>query len=256
MNAAWMPRAALLPTVGIEICRAPVLFMKNHNQMIAAPKKLKNAGGLRVCITGGIACGKSVLGALLAQKGFAVIEADNVCHKLMRAGTVCCKAIVRRFGRSVVGRNGEIDRAALARRVFANVAERKALEAILHPRARRAIKVWLAKNSRISGCRAVAGIAIVPLLYEAGWEQDWDLVICVAAPEQLQAQRLRARGLGAAEIHRRIAAQMPVETKMRRADFVIFNAGTLDCARDQLENIFAGIMNKMEKKNGRQAQHG
>ena len=83
--------------------------------------------------------------------------------------------------------------------------------------------------------------AVVPLVYEAGWESDWDRVVCVAAPPTLQRRRLAARGLASTEIRRRLAAQWPVPDKARRADAVIFNAGVPALAEEQARRIVERI---------------
>ncbi|MFH1477476.1 MAG: dephospho-CoA kinase [Verrucomicrobiota bacterium] len=105
--------------------------------------KAPAAPWLRICVTGGIACGKSLVGACLETLGVAVIEADTVCHGLMRAGTPLFPRIVAAFGRAILGSDGEIDRAALGRRVFGDAAALLRLNAILHPAAKRAIEAWV-----------------------------------------------------------------------------------------------------------------
>lgn len=97
----------------------------------------------RVALTGGIACGKSVVGAILQGRGVAVCDADHVAHALMRAGSEAYDAIVRTFGRGVVGADGELDRGSFGRLVFSDEAARQQLNAIVHPRVRVAWDAWL-----------------------------------------------------------------------------------------------------------------
>lgn len=211
---------------------------------------------LRICVTGGIACGKSLVGSFLETLGVAVIDADTVCHDLMRAGTPLFSMIIAVFGREIVAADGEIDRAVLGRRVFGDAAALGRLNALLHPAAQDAIEEWvLARRTAASfnkgpgWCGGVA--AIIPLLYETGWTAAWDRIICVGAPIAMQRQRLRSKGFTEKEAHDRIAAQWPVEDKMKRADYVIFNAGTQVCAQRQTVQIMQHIGIHVEKSDGR-----
>jgi dephospho-CoA kinase len=177
-----------------------------------------------ICITGGIACGKSSVAGILVKLGIPVIEADAVCHDLLEKNAAVIRRITAVFGRRVLKRSGAVDRRALGRIVFAGEKMRKKLNAIVHPAARRQIRAWL-KSGKIR--RAALAAAVVPLVYEARWHRDWDRVVCVAAPLTMQVARLRKKGLSGKEAAARIAAQMPVSEKMERADHVIFNSGTL-----------------------------
>jgi len=232
-----------------------------------------SAPWLRLCVTGGIACGKSLVGAHLAALGVAVIEADAVCHGLMRTGTPLFPQIVAAFGRAILGSDGEIDRAALGRRVFGEAAALARLNALLHPAARSAIEAWVHERrmalqagqqpcfagSLRPGESAIGNstqrwrggvVAIVPLLYETGWAAAWDRVICVGAPIALQRQRLCAKGLTEKEANDRLAAQWPVEDKMKCADYVVFNAGTRVCAQRQTVQVMQQVGIHVEKSDG------
>jgi len=222
---------------------------------------------LRICVTGGIACGKSLVGAWLEALGVAVIEADVVCHDLMRPGAPLFPQIVAAFGRAMLAPDGGIDRAVLGRRVFGDAAALARLNALLHPAAQDAIEAWVRARRAEARLQPVAAIsdqrsairnqkseirnsvqgwrggvaAIIPLLYEAGWEAAWDRVICVGAPVALQRERLRSRGFTEEEARGRLAAQWPVEDKMKRADYVVFNAGTPACAQMQTVQVMQQI---------------
>jgi len=211
---------------------------------------------LRLCVTGGIACGKSLVGACLEALGVAVIDADTVCHGLMRAGTPLFTQIVAAFGREIIAPDGEIDRAVLGRRVFGDAAALARLNALLHPAAERAIEAWVLAR-REEACRNMGqgwrgGVAaIIPLLYETARETAWDRVICVSAPIALQQKRLRSKGFTEKEAHDRMAAQWPVEDKIKRADYVVFNAGTQVCAQRQTVQVMQHIGIHVEKSDGR-----
>lgn len=196
--------------------------------------------GLAVGLTGGIACGKSEVGRLLAGLGADILDADDVAHELIRKNGPLFRRVVARFGREVVGRDGEIDRAALGRRVFADAAERQALEAMIHPAVIRRMKTW-AQTSVKSGRVAVG---IVPLLFEVGMTKPWDAIVCVTAPADTVVRRLAKRGLTPAEARRRMRAQMPVRQKCAKSDFVIRNDGPLRGLKTQTLRIWRELLKK------------
>ena len=205
---------------------------------------------VRVCVTGGIACGKNLIGAMLEEMGVPVIDADLVCHDLMKSGGGLYKRLVAAFGKTILGADNEINRRAMGRRVFADAAKLKRLNRLVHPEVIRAIDAWIGAQAPGAGRRRMVA-ALVPLVYEAHWERAWDWIICVGAPMSVQIARLKSRGLTELEARVRIAAQWSVDEKMKRADYVVFNAGTPECARRQIARIFDDMMQHMEKKHGR-----
>ncbi len=185
-------------------------------------------------ITGGVGMGKSTSGALLEKQGMAVADTDRIARQLVEPGQPALAEIAGVFGPSVISPNGALDRKELARRVFADAAERAKLEAILHPKIR---EVWEAevKRWRVSGC--ARGAVIIPLLFETRAESLFDAIICVACCAASQFERLRERGWSRAEIKQRLAAQWPAEEKIARADFVIWTDTTLEAHAAQLERV-------------------
>ena len=165
-------------------------------------------------------------------------DTDLLAHEAMAAGTSVHHNIIRAFGRQVMAADGQIDRRALARDVFDDVARRARLERIVHPAVMRQVKRWIREQAR-SGVRMVA--VLVPLLYEAHLERDWDAVICVVAPPQRQRKWLVARGLGSRAVAARIAAQMPVAEKMVRAPYVVYNCGTSALLAEQVKRVIKSI---------------
>jgi dephospho-CoA kinase len=192
---------------------------------------------LRIGITGGIACGKSLAGICVADQGIPVCDADDLAHEAMRPGMPVYDRVVGIFGRAVLAEGGEIDRRTLGAVVFADPARRAQLDAAVRPAVRDAWTRWLESRP---GARAAA--VIVPLLYEAGAGAGWDAVICVAAPRKEQMERLRRRGFSDAEAQARVDAQMPIEEKMERADYVLYNAGTKELLALQMERALQRIM--------------
>ncbi len=198
--------------------------------------------GLAIGLTGGIACGKTEVGRLLEREGAEVCDADAVAHDLIRAGQPLFDRVVERFGPGIVGRDGEIDRQALGRIVFADAGERAALEKIVHPDVIGVLREW---RDEVVG-RGRHAVAVIPLLFEVGLDALWDATVCVTAPDGAVAERLKARGLTADEARSRIAAQMPVERKAEKADYVIRNEGTLKDLARETRNVWERLL-KEEK---------
>ncbi len=188
-------------------------------------------------MTGGIACGKSTVAEFWRQWGAAVLDADHVAHALIAPGGECVEAVAREFGDRVRAVQGGIDRRALGAIVFADTSALERLNRLLHPAVIRRMRAW-ADGIRRAG---QVGVAVVPLLYEAGMEKAWDAVVCVAAREETMLARLAARGLSPAAARARIASQWPVREKMARADRVIDNDGD----RTELEKQCRAIWNDL-----------
>ena len=123
------------------------------------PTEAPAAPWLRLCVTGGIACGKSLVGARLEALGVAVIEADTVCHGLMRAGMPLFSQIVDAFGRAILAPDGDIDRAVLGRRVFGDTVALGRLNAFLHPAAQAAIEAWVLARREEARLQSAATIS-------------------------------------------------------------------------------------------------
>jgi len=193
-----------------------------------------------VGITGGIACGKSEVGRVLAGAGVAIRDADEVAHEVIEQDSPAYRAIRERFGAGILASDGAIDRGALGARVFANPEERAALNAIVHPAVLRNLHAWRQQKRKEGRPAAV----IIPLLFEVGATNGWTAIICVAANQPTVVERLRARGLTEDEARARIGAQMPIEEKMRRSDYVIVNEGTLDELKKKTRAVWEAILNK------------
>jgi len=184
-------------------------------------------------LTGGVGMGKSTVARLLAKAGLPVLDTDDLAREVVQPGEPALEAIREEFGMEFIGSNGGLDRERMAGRVFDDEAARDKLEAIIHPRVR---EQWL---EAISGWRASGrdGVVVIPLLFEVVAESSFDRVLCVACTADTQRQRLRARSWSDAQIDGRIAAQMPIEEKMERADCVIWNEGAQEVLREQLTRI-------------------
>jgi dephospho-CoA kinase len=192
---------------------------------------------LVVGLTGNIAAGKSAVAARLAAHGVPIVDADRLAREAVAPGTPALARIVARWGAGILSDDGALDRAALRRIVFADPAERRALDAIVHPEVARrreaAVAALRARGERLVVCD-------IPLLFEAGLEGSVDRIVLVDAPVAVRRERLaRDRDLTPAEADAMIAAQLPSATKRARAHDVLDNAGTraeLDAAVDALHD--------------------
>jgi len=194
---------------------------------------------LKLGLTGGIASGKSAVAALLREMGFPVLDADSVSHKLMEPGQPAYKEVVQAFGSGAVDASGRIDRTKLASIVFADRAKLAQLNAILHPRVEQVIFRQFEEWQR-NGVRDAAFVEAA-LLVEAGLTEKLDgLVVAWCEPEQ-QLERLRARGMSEVEARRRMAAQLPLEEKLKRATETINCSGTLEETRAQVQALAAKL---------------
>ena len=194
-------------------------------------------------VTGGVATGKTTVVDMFAKLGANTLSADRIARDVLVKDTPAYHEVVRRFGRDTLAPSGEIDRAALASMVFSDPEARKALESITHPpiirRLREAIDDFRARHR---SDRAVM-VVEVPLLFECGLEQMVDEVLVVSAEQQTQANRLTTRNLSPTEgAARRIASQMPIEEKIRRADRVIANDGDLPSLERAVSDTWKEIL--------------
>ena len=175
---------------------------------------------LRVALTGGIATGKSFVLDRFASQGVPTIDADTIARDVVRPNHSASADIRQRFGDDVFRPDGEVDRPRLAARVFDNPAERRALESIVHPHVRAAIDLWFA-NVETTG-RSQFALADIPLLFETGRQGEFDHVVVTTCSPSLQLDHLMARDqINKTEARQRIAAQLPTESKVADADFVI-----------------------------------
>lgn len=194
---------------------------------------------LRLGLTGGIASGKSAVAAMLRELGFAVLDADSLAHKTIEPAQPAYEEVLREFGSAIADGQGRVDRAKLGALVFADRAKLEKLNAIVHPRVAEAVLRQFAEWQR-EGTRDAAFVEAA-LLIESGIHQHLDgLVVACCRPEQ-QLQRLAARGLSEDEARRRIAAQMPVEEKLRYATEKIDCSGTLEQTREQVQALAAKL---------------
>lgn len=197
---------------------------------------------LVVGLTGGIGSGKSLVGEYFADFGAKVMDADELARKVIERGTPGFDQVVATFGDAVL-RDGDIDRRALADKVFSNTAERAKLEAIIHPLVRAAFES-AAKN--LTGDEIL--VYEIPLLAETGAAERFDFIITVESELPVRSDRLKQRGMRPSEIEARIRAQATPEERMSVAGYVIANNGTTDDLLREVEYVWEKILPSMQRE--------
>lgn len=190
---------------------------------------------MKIALTGGIGCGKSTALQAFRNHHFTTLSADALGHEIL-SGSAAVEFVVKRFGEVCVSA-GKIDRAQLAKIVFADAVAREDLEKFIHPQIE---KAWR-KGAEEAEARGEHCVVEIPLLFEKNLEGAFDYTICLACSEAVQLERLERRGLPREQALSRIAAQMPLDDKKRRADFCLFNDGSPEFLISQVEyfiNIF------------------
>jgi len=172
---------------------------------------------MRIALTGGIACGKSLVAKYLNELGFATIDADDIVHELIPAE----------------------ERRRLAKVVFADPEARRELEARIHPVVKARINDFLAAHGE-------KAIAIIPLLFETHWDAEYDIICCVSSEKATQVSRMMTtRGYTREEAEARLAAQLPVAEKAAKSQYVINNNGSPDELKEETKRFARWLMNSM-----------
>ena len=209
---------------------------------------------LKVGLTGGIASGKSVVGEMFVALGAHLVQADQIAHELMQPGQAVYEEVVRRFGTGILNSDGSVNRPALAEAAFGRAAgggsPRVAeLNRIVHPAVIRRQDEWMEEVGRRDG-HAIAMVEAA-LILEAGAARRFDRLIVVTCREEQRVQRFAERlkiDVQAArqEVRRRMAAQWPDEEKIKAADHVIDNSGSLDATQRQVREVWAQLRAEVE----------
>jgi len=204
--------------------------------------------GIIVGITGGIACGKTTVSELLADKGAIPINADEIGHQLLKADSPVIRELVDAFGREILEESGDVSRKKLGAIVFQDKSARERLNAILHP--------LIIQRSRSRARQLVMEdpscvvLLDAPLLIEAGAYDSVDLIVVVIASPETQLQRILERShaqnrpLTENEAQARIDSQMPISEKVKYADVVIENDGTPEELYEKVDQLWDQLMNR------------
>jgi dephospho-CoA kinase len=199
-----------------------------------------------VGLTGGIASGKSTFAAALRRRGVPVVDADVLARAAVAPGAPALAEIARAFGPEVLGADGGLDRKRVAAIVFADPAARRRLEAITHPAVRR---LMAEETARLAAQGHDLAFYDTPLLFEVGLDAILDAVVVVWAPPAVQRARLASRdGLAPAEADARLAAQLPIDEKAARADFVVENVGLPGELEDKAARLLADLRRGLGRK--------
>jgi dephospho-CoA kinase len=192
---------------------------------------------MRVALTGGVASGKSTVSALLRDLGAVVIDADQLARDVVAPGTSGLAEVVEAFGEEVLADDGSLDRAAVAKLVFADEAARRRLEGIIHPRV-------FEEFVRLEAEAPEGALVVhdIPLLAESGRTDDFAAVLVVDTPHRTQVERMvRDRGWTEEEAESRIAAQADREKRLAIATHVIENDGTREELEARVREVYAEL---------------
>jgi len=198
-------------------------------------------------LTGGIASGKSLALEYFARLGACTADADKIAHESIMPGQEAYAGIVGAFGRNILLNDRTIDREKLGAIIFADPAKRALLNSLVHPVVIRILR----RLVRDYTCSRPAGILIadVPLLIECGLQKDFEKIIVVTAPRNLQQVRLMRRNrLSEQDAAQRLRAQIPIADKIQYADYVIENNGTREKLAKQVSRVYAQLQNDVLRR--------
>jgi len=195
---------------------------------------------LIVGLTGGVASGKTAVSRVLKEEGAYIIDADQIARELVQPHKPAWKELIRAFGQEILQEDGSIHRKKLAEKVFADPKQRRLLNQILHPR----IKEEMDRRTKTIGEKDPEAIVVIdaPLIVELGEHREMDKLIVVTTTQTQQIERLKDRnGTSPDEALRIVSSQMPVKEKLKFADYVIQNKGSLEETRKRAKEIFKDL---------------
>ena len=213
-----------------------------HRDRGGAPGHRKGGGVIRrIGLTGGIATGKSYVANKIKDAGVPMVDADVLSREVVAPGTPGLAAVRRRFGPDAVRRDGTMDRVRIAQIVFKDKRARLDLEAIIHPAVQKAIDEFFATLPK----RTPFAVADIPLLFETGRDNQFNAVVVVACPRELQLQRLMERNkLSKEDAERRLNSQLPIDQKVKKATHVIRTEGSFE----ETDRQVADLIKKLSAK--------
>jgi len=195
----------------------------------------------RIALTGGIATGKSYVAGKFKDAGVPIVDADVLSRDVVAPGTSGLAAVRKRFGPDAVRRDGTMDRVRMAQIIFKDKRARLDLEAIIHPAVQKAIDEFFASLPK----RTPFAVADIPLLFETGRDKQFDQVIVVACPRELQLERLMVRNkLTKEDAERRLSAQLPIEQKVVKATHVIRTEKSFEETDQQVADVIKKLSGK------------
>jgi dephospho-CoA kinase len=196
---------------------------------------------IKAVLTGGIATGKSYVSTRLREAGVPLVDADVLSREVVAPGTTGLAAVVRRFGREVLTSEGLLNRVRLGHIIFRDPAARRELEEIVHPAVRDRIQRFFDSLPRDTPI----AVADIPLFFETGKRGYFDKIIVVACPREMQLERIGVRdGLSREDAERRLAAQLPIDEKVKHADYVIRTDGTVQDTDRQVQDLLTKLRSR------------
>lgn len=190
-------------------------------------------------LTGGIASGKSTVARILREMGHSVVDADALARLVVAKNGPAYREVILVFGPDFVDNSGDLDRKKLGQAVFADKKKRVQLEQIIHPKVK---SLAFLERSRLETEGKNIAFYDVPLLYEKNLESEFDAVLLVYAPESIQLERMMIRnGYSESEARERMEAQIPIDQKLLRSQYVIKNTGKIEDLKKEIKN-FLGEM--------------
>ena len=178
-------------------------------------------------LTGGIGCGKSTAASFFKSHGFVVIDSDVLAHQALNESNTLTQ-LKSRWGSACIQNDGTADREWIGKKVFSDPSEKTFLESIIHPRIAALRQEAMADSSK-------SYILEIPLLFELGLTRGLAATVCVASSDEVRLQRLESRGLSRTDAHKRINLQMPISEKVKKSNYVIWNDGSLDFLKSEVD---------------------
>ncbi len=198
---------------------------------------------LRVGLTGGIASGKSTVDRMLVELGAHLVDTDQLARQAVEPGSPALAEIAQAFGPRMIAPDGGLDRGRMRALAFGDPSARAKLNAIVHPRINQMVGAELARLAALDPSGVV--IVDVPLLFETGGEKRFDCTVLVYVPLPVQLERLMARDrCDRAAAQAALDAQMPLENKKKKADFLVDNSGGLDETLKQVQRLWQILLGK------------
>lgn len=204
----------------------------------------------KICITGGIACGKSEVGKMIESYGFPVLDTDAVAHRVLMSDMVLVRLLVHSFGGQILDKKtGMIDRRELGKLAFRNKKMLDYLGGLIHPKVLCYTKEWV-NTIELFYPEQPMVFCLIPLVFEVRDQDNWDVIVCISCDEEIQRNRMKMRGLNDADIDRRIASQMDIAIKRQHSRFTIENNGIIEDLGNKVDCMMKRLTSATEKRNG------
>lgn len=198
---------------------------------------------IKVGLTGNFGMGKSTVAKIFHELGAYVIDSDKIVDELLKEASII-EEIKNLFGEEII-KNGGVDKSYIATIVFENPLMRVHLENILHPKVFEKVDEII-KNITTRG-EPIIVVIEAPIIFERGYQNRFDVIITVYAPEEKAIQRLEKKGISKEEVIKRLKCQFPIEMKKSKSDYIIDNSGSIEKTKEQVEKIFQKLI-VMERK--------